>query len=46
MSSVSTKEVKLKKAKKSGKAKLYNRGAWIYALPAFIKQSGLPLLIR
>jgi len=36
MSSVITKEVKLKKAKKSGKAKLYNRGAWIYALPAFI----------
>jgi len=36
MSSVSTKEVKLKKAKSSGKAKMYNRGAWMYALPAFI----------
>ncbi len=36
MSSVSTKEVKLKKAKKSKKAKMYNRGAWIYAMPAFI----------
>ena len=36
MSSVSTKEVKLKKAKKSSKAKMYNRGAWLYAMPAFI----------
>lgn len=30
------KEVKLKKAKKSGNAKMYNRGAWMYALPALI----------
>jgi multiple sugar transport system permease protein len=36
MSKVAVKEVKLKKAKASGKAKMYNRGAWIYALPAFI----------
>ncbi|MCX6456874.1 MAG: sugar ABC transporter permease [Actinobacteria bacterium] len=36
MSNTAVKDVKLKKAKKSGKAKLYNRGAWIYALPAFI----------
>jgi multiple sugar transport system permease protein len=36
MSTTAVKEVKLKKAKKSGKAKMYNRGAWMYALPAFI----------
>lgn len=36
MSTTAVEDVKLKKAKKSGKAKLYNRGAWIYALPAFI----------
>jgi multiple sugar transport system permease protein len=36
MSNAAVKEVKLKKAKKSKKAKLYNRGAWIYAMPAFI----------
>lgn len=36
MSNVVAKEVELKKAKASGKAKMYNRGAWIYALPAFI----------
>jgi multiple sugar transport system permease protein len=36
VSSVGVKEVKLKKAKASGRAKMYNRGAWIYALPAFI----------
>ena len=36
MSKVAVKEVKLKKAKASGKAKMYNRGAWMYALPAFI----------
>ena len=40
MSKVAVKEVKLKKAKASGKAKMYNRGAWVYALPAFI-----PLLL-
>jgi multiple sugar transport system permease protein len=36
MSTTAVKEVTLKKAKKSGKAKMYNRGAWMYALPAFI----------
>ena len=36
MSDTAVKEVKAKKAKSSGKAKMYNRGAWIYALPAFI----------
>jgi multiple sugar transport system permease protein len=36
MSDTAVKEVKVKKAKSSGKAKMYNRGAWIYALPAFI----------
>jgi len=40
MSKVAVKEVKPKRAKASGKAKMYNRGAWIYALPAFI-----PLLL-
>jgi multiple sugar transport system permease protein len=40
MSKAAVKEVKPKRAKASGKAKMYNRGAWIYALPAFI-----PLLL-
>lgn len=36
MNNLLSNEVKITKAKASKKAKMYNRGAWIYALPAFI----------